>query len=92
VLIEVALDSATASPLGLHRLDNIWLGNIRASGVSGAYLGNDDTLLARVGEQGLVLFTEANAQRTAGAIFGLVLENAAGINTDYLPFGSFRIP
>jgi hypothetical protein len=92
LLLEVAVDSASSSPLGLHRLDNIWLGNIRSNGVSGAYLGNDDSLLARVGEQGLVLFTEASTQRTAGAVFGLVLENAAGLNTDSFPFGSFRIP
>ncbi|HSU41255.1 MAG TPA: hypothetical protein VLJ38_16880 [Polyangiaceae bacterium] len=92
LLVEVSLDSKDASPLGLHRLDSIWLGNVGTPGLSAAYLGNDDTLLARAGERGLVLFTEANAQRTAGAIFGLVLQNAAAVNTDYLPFGTFQIP
>lgn len=92
LLVQVSLDSATASPLGLHRLDSIWLGNVSTPGLSAAYLANDDTLRARVGERGLVLFTEATKARTAGAIFGLVMQNAIGVNTAYYPLGTFQIP
>jgi hypothetical protein len=91
ILVEVELDSPGGSPLGLHRLSYIGLSNVSSS-LSGAYLSNDDPFLARASEQGLVLVTEATAERSTGAIFGLVFQNAVGINTDFLPYGSFRIP
>lgn len=92
LLVQVKLAETRGSPLGLHRLDYIGFGNVGDAGLSGAYLAHDNELRARSGEQGLVLFTEASAERTTGALFGLVLQNAVGANTDYFPFGTFRIP
>jgi hypothetical protein len=59
--------------------------------LSTALLGNGNNLSARAGEQGLVLFTDARPELTAGAVFGLVLQNAVGVDTDAFPFGTFRI-
>ncbi len=91
LLIKVKIDSPQASALGLHRLDEVWVGNVGDPGLSTALLGNGNNLSARAGEQGLVLFTDARPELTAGAVFGLVLQNAVGIDTDAFPFGTFRI-
>ena len=43
-------------------------------------------------QAGIQLLTDARPERTAGAIFGLVLQNAAGSPTDTWTLGTFRIP
>ena len=42
-------------------------------------------------QTGLVLITDARPELTAGAVFGLVLKNAAGTPTDNLAFGTFHV-
>ena len=91
LLVEVELGSPGGSPLGLHRLSYIGLGNVGSS-LSGAYLAHDNPFRARASERGFVLVTEATAERSTGAIFGLVFQNAVGVNTEFLPYGTFQIP
>jgi hypothetical protein len=85
------LPSAGSTPLGLHRLGDI----VALDGIpdrrSGAYLANEDPLRARSSEQGMVLVTDFNSQSFRGAMFGLVLQNVVGGNTDSWPFGTFQV-
>jgi len=90
-MIQLALENEDAVPLGMHRLDGIGLVNLTTPGLNGAYLANDDPDLARVGEQGFVLISEASSVQTKGFVFGLVLQNAVGFNTDYMPYGTIYV-
>jgi hypothetical protein len=89
MLFQLALDSAQQSPLGLHRLGSIRLYNIMGRGVSGAYVGDDNVNDALASQTGLVLVTEFSKEHAAGAVFGLILQNAFGISQNYLPYGTF---
>jgi hypothetical protein len=86
------VDGSGASPVGLHRLDDVGFNNAAKPGTSGAYISNDSPLLARVATQGLVLVTEATTSGAKGALFGLMLKSPAGNQTDSLPYGTFSVP
>jgi hypothetical protein len=92
LLLKVWLPDPNGSALGLHRLQEVWYDGADGSALSGALIGNDDPLRARVSQTGLVLITDARPELTAGAVFGLVLKNAAGTPTDNLAFGTFHVP
>ena len=87
VRVETA---AGQSPVGLHRLDAINFFNF-AFANNGAFLAHDDPFRARASGSGLVLITEANEERTRGAIFALSFQNAFGVDTDAFPYSTFLI-
>ena len=87
VRVETA---AGESPVGLHRLDSIHFFNI-AYANNGAFLAHDDPFRARASGSGLVLITEANEERTRGAIFALSFQNAFGADTDVFPYATFLV-
>jgi hypothetical protein len=74
LLLKVWLPDPNGSALGLHRLQEVWYDGADGSALSGALIGNDDPLRARVSQTGLVLITDARPELTAGAVFGLVLK------------------
>jgi hypothetical protein len=90
VLFEYPLREKGATPLGIHRFDSVSFFNFANSGAR-VLLGHEDPYKARAGEQGMMLVTEANSDRVSGFIFGLVLQNAVGTNTDYMPLGTFLV-
>lgn len=92
LLLKIWISDPEGSALGLHRLQEVWYDGADGSALTGALLGNDDPFRARVSQTGLMLITDARPELTAGAIFGLVLQNAAGIPTDNLAFGTFHVP
>lgn len=92
IMVEVALDSAEATPLGLHRLDDIWLATINGAGQSGVYLAHDLPEKARAGASGIVLVSRSTTERQEGALFGLQLQNGFGQLTDHWSFGTFAAP
>jgi hypothetical protein len=75
---KVDLRDKNDSPLGLHRFDPAVPGHYFSSGFSGAGLLNTEVVKSRVSQTGMILFTEDSNKRAAGAVFGLVLENAFG--------------
>lgn len=92
MLLEFPLARSGASPLGLHRFNSVWAWNFGASGGLGRVLvSHEEPLRARLSEGGMVLVTEASSDRVAGVVLGLVLQNAAGLNTDSFPFGTFEV-
>jgi hypothetical protein len=92
MLVDVGLDSKEQSPLGLHRLDDIWLATLPLSPANGIYVSHDLPEKARAGASGFVLVTEASETRAEGAIFGLVLQNGFGLATDSWSYGTFAAP
>jgi hypothetical protein len=78
-------------PRGVYRLDNIGYSGINAA-TNAVLLGHDtEPLLARTSARGLVLVTEYGPQRLAGAMFFLMLRNAAGLITSSVPLATFRV-
>jgi hypothetical protein len=78
-------------PRGLFRLDDIGYSGINAA-TNAVLLGHDsEPLRARTSARGLVLVTEYGPERLAGAVFFVMLRNAAGLVTDAFPFGTFRV-
>jgi len=92
LLVKVWVPDSDAPALGLRRLPEVLFAGADGSALAGAFLSNDDPLRARVSQGGLMLLTDARAERTAGASFGLVPKNAAGSPTDTWTLGTFRIP
>lgn len=90
ILFEYPLRQQGATPLGIHRFDGVTLFNFVNNGAR-VLLAHDDSYKARAGERGMMLVTEANSDRVSGFIFGLVLQNAVGENTDYMPLGTFLV-
>jgi len=77
--------------LGVHRLDEIDLGNLNEAN-NAVYLAHDtDNLRARTSAGGLVLVTEAGPNRVEGAIFLLSLRSAAGFVTDSFALSTFSV-
>jgi hypothetical protein len=89
---KVDLRSKNDSPLGLHRFDASSPGHYFTPGFSGAGLLNTVVVKSRVSQTGMILFTEDSSKRVAGAVFGLILENAFGDATDWIPYAPFVIP
>ncbi len=81
-----------AEALGLHRLDNIGLGNVNDANNAVYLAHDDDNLRARTSAGGLVLVTEAGPERVEGAIFLLSLRSAAGFVTDSFALSTFSVP
>ena len=78
-------------PRGVYRLDNIGYFGINGP-TNGVLLGHDtEPLRARTSARGLVLVSEYTPQRISGAVFLLMLRNAAGAITDGIPVGTFRV-
>jgi len=92
LLVKIALQEPGESALGLHRLDNVWRGNVANFSLNACTLGNDDYHLVRTAARGLVLFTEASAQRTTGVIFGLAFQNVMQHVTDQYSLVTFQVP
>ena len=90
MLLEYPLREKGATPLGIHRFDSVSIFDFADNGAR-VLLGHDDSLKVRAGERGMMLVTEANSDRVSGFIFGLVLQNAVGTNTDYMPLGTFLV-
>jgi hypothetical protein len=77
--------------LGMHRLDDIGVGNLNDAN-NAVYLAHDeDDLRARTSAGGLVLVTEASPERVEGAMFLLSLRSAAGFVTDSFAISTFSI-
>lgn len=77
--------------LGMHRLDDIGLGNLNDANNAVYLAHDDDNLLARVSARGLVLLTEVSPSKVEGAIFMLSLQNAAGGVTDSFALSTFSV-
>lgn len=75
------------SPVGLHRLGRINL--FRIAPANGVYLDHPET--PRASASGLLLITEANNDRVAGAVFNLQLVNAIGQKTTYYDYAPFLV-
>ncbi len=90
MLLEFPLREEGATPLGIHRFDSVSIFDF-ADGRGRVLLANEDPYLARASESGMMLVTEASSDRVTGFVFGLVLQNAAGLQTDYMPFGTFLV-
>ena len=93
ILFHYPLVSEKASPLGLYRLYPLDMWNYFADSgeVPAAYLAHEEPLRARLGAAGMILVTEASPDRVEGLIFGLILQNAAGVDIDSFPLGTFSI-
>lgn len=90
MLIEFPLREKGATPLGIHRFDSVWALNF-GDGNARVLLGHEDNFRVRASDRGMVVVTEASSQRVSGFVFGLVLQNAGGLPTDYMPFGTFLV-
>lgn len=78
-------------PRGVYRLDNIGYFDIDDP-QNAVLLGHDtNTLLARTSARGMVLISEFDDTKLAGAVFFLSLRNAGGFVVDTYPFGTFRV-
>jgi hypothetical protein len=89
ILIHLSL-GAPKSPLGLHLLEPLGLGDIGSGSENPILLLQGDNLQsARASAQGFVLVTENTSRGSKGAVFGLELNNAFDVPIEFWPFGMF---
>jgi hypothetical protein len=78
-------------PRGVYRLDNIGYFDFDDPR-NAVLLGHDtSTLRARTSARGMVVLSEYDDTKLAGAVFFLSLRNAGGEVIDNYPFGTFRV-
>ena len=92
IRITVRLPDKGTSPIGLHRLDDIWLGTLGSANSSNLVaLLNDNNLLTRASSDGLLLVSNATDNSAEGVVFCLGLQNFLGIRTDSFPLVPFKV-
>ena len=88
--MTLALKSALASPLGLHRLDATSFYSF-ASAANDVFVYHSNPFKARTSVGGLVLVTEYTESVLRGYFFDLGFESPTGVITDTIPLGTFSL-